>query len=256
MDSNGSYDPVGDETGGRGVFHAQPTNVTRGARILQSLAIVFLVFLLITFILGIVNAVNMASRDASDKPLLQKLVAMTGLVSESAHRYSFSLVYDAVTRQPVLNPYDYFYGLPSGNAIAIVKGWVDLLWSVPPVSAKSTDVSGHVAYNISSAYPAGRALTGLEVVVTSFTPRSDHLVEKASLVLCGGAGSGTPSCSAQYTAGTGLYTGAADLYTAFARHAGAADDLHMAFFLIGYSALNGTNALDESAVLFVVELQR
>ena len=253
MDSNGSYEPV-DESASRGVFPTQ--NVSRGARILQSLAIVFLVFLLITFILGIVNAANMASRDANDKPLLQRLVAMTGLVSESAHRYSFSLVYDAETRQPVLNPYDYFYGLPSGHAIGIAKGWVDLLWSVPAAAAKATDVSGHVAYNISSAFPKGRALTGLEVVVTSFTPRSDHLVEKASLVLCGGGAAGTPECSVQYTPGAGVYTGAADLYTTFARHAGAPDDMHMDFFLIGYSTLNGTSALDDSAVLFVVELQR
>lgn len=253
MDDEGGYSPVSSTSSAA----ASPTPViSRGARILQALLVVFMVFLVVTFIIGVTNAVNIANRDASDRPLLQRLAAMTGLVSESAHRYRFSLVYDSVTLEPVLDPRAYFYGLPSGHAVAIVKGWVDLLWTVPAATAKSTDVSGQVGYNISSAFPGGRALTGLEVVVTSFTARSDHLVEKVSLVLCGGPTAGVPACSAQYASSTGLYTGAADLYTGFARRAGASDEMHMAFFLIGYSAPNSTAALDEDSALFVVELKR
>jgi hypothetical protein len=246
MDAESAYAPVDLS------FDAPaPTTMARGMRILLAVFGLLCVLIVVTFIMSTTNSISNASRETREKSLLQRLSVLSGLAGESTHRYRFSTVYDAVTRIPVVNPFDYFYGLPSGNAIAIVRGWIDILWDMPAVDALDSSDSGAVSYNVSVAHPNGRAVTALEIMVTSFAARSDHLVEKGSILLCG---PGNQPCAALDK--QGVYTGSGIITSAFARRAGAEDEMHMAYFLLIYGAPNATTPLADENVLFVVELHK
>lgn len=249
MDSETGYTPVGR------MVDAPVAGMPRGMRIMLAVIGLFCGLLIITFILSMTNTISNASRETREKSLLQRLAVLSGLSSESAHRYHFSNVFDAVTRELLTNPYDYFYGLPSRNPIAIVKGWVDMLWTTPAADALDTSDSGAVSYNVSVTCPADKVIIGLEIVVTSFAPRSDHLVEKGSILLCS---PGARPCAS--VAKQGVFTGSGTITSAFARRAGVEDDMHMAYFLLIYGAVANATLpaipIADENVLFVVELQK
>lgn len=253
MDDDGSYGPVDTGHGSQRAFEqASQSGVSRGMRIFMAVFGIMGLLLVITFIMSATNSVSNASRESREQSLLQRLAVLSGIASESSHRYRFSAVFDAVNFIPVTNPREYFYGLPSGNPIAIVKGWVDMLWTMPVPDATDTSDSGAIGYNVSFAYPNGRPITALAVAVTTFTARSDRLLQKGTIVLCG---SGTEqACLPADNRGT--YTGNGIITSGFARRAGTADEMHMDFFLLIYGATNATAPLADEDVLFVIELQR
>lgn len=249
MDSETGYAPAGR------TFDAPSASMPRGMRIMLAMIGLFCGLLVVTFILSMTNTISNASRETREKSLLQRLSILSGLSSESAHRYHFSNVFDAVTRELLTNPYDYFYGLPSRNPIAIVKGWVDMLWTTPAVDALDTSDSGAVSYNVSVTCPPDKVIIGLEIVVTSFAARSDRLIEKGSILLCAPSGQPCASVTKQ-----GIFTGSGAITAAFARRAGVEDDMHMAYFLLIYGAVANTTLpaipIADENVLFVVELQK
>jgi hypothetical protein len=231
----------------------QGANVPRGTKMCIGLVGVLLVLLLVLVIGFAVLAIGNARHDKFEAMMPDWLAQRVAEWNQGTLRYQFRQVVDAVTLAPIANSLALLYGAPQSvgvNAIAIAKGWVELV--LPLARA-----DGRVAYNVSVVTPSGNRITALEVAVTTFAaPNGDpRLVPKSSLVLCGGPDN--PSCLPLATDARDTYSSAVVVPAAvIARQSLAVDDLHVAYFLVVYMADKAGLPLAKQDIRFVIELTR
>lgn len=260
MDSE-TYFPV--RTGGGGAGDMPPhmfaasTNPNRGARLLLLIGGTIVVLLVILLVMTVVNTASTATRAAQDASLLQRIGYLTGLVTAAAapHHYAFVRTYDARTLVPVLDARELLLGLSSGAPPSLVKGTVDLVFAA---DAGDDAAAAAIRYNVTVVHPdkaVKHGVTALELVVLQFTAKSELPVERASIVMCGGA-SGT-ACAAgnAVVARKDTYAGAGVLPANFDAVA-TGDSVHTTFLLLVYMG-NSTSAptLAADDIKFVVELE-
>lgn len=244
-------------------------NIGRGARILIAVVIMFALAFGAFFIMTISNTATNFTNSANYNSLKQRFSWISGKYNSAmTHALTFTAVYDSQTLVPVLNPYEIFFGLASGAPPAVIKGRVELLYA-SDASDSGDGTSGGtgslVRYNVTVAHPGMGPLAStsttteklfvraLELVVTNFNARTDHLIERTSVVLCGGpiANGGSP-CSPQGAKKDNFY-GTGVLPAVF-ETVMKADEMHTTLFMLIFMNNGTLGALHDEDVKFVVEL--
>lgn len=246
MDSRGSYDTL--DVPPEHTFEPVPPPMARGVRLLLSTGAIIALLVIIALVAVLVVVVKSQNTEATSQSLLQRLSVLSGLVAESARRHYFSSVFDARTLAPVNDPRAYLFGLSSGNSLAIVRGWLDMLLTA------ASDAS-HVGYNLTLTYPGGKPVSAMVLETTSFNVFSQHLVAKASATLCGGPDADVPRCTPSGLVTQNVFAGEGTLPQTFVQQAGAVDnDPHIVFFLVIYTSFNTTAPLANEDATFVIEI--